>query len=72
MDNRPQFEFLLNSIRRKKRWSKWIKSENSEMLDLVCEYYQCNQTVGREYLSILNEEQKLHIKNSFDKGGATS
>lgn len=69
LENRPQFVFLLNSIRSKKRWSKWIKNARNEDLDIVCQYYNCNSTVGQEYLSLLSSEQLQIIKKQQEVGG---
>ena len=39
LDSRLQFDYLLNSIRQKKRYSKWLKNEKIDNLDIVKEYY---------------------------------
>jgi len=69
LDKRPQYEYLINSIRPKKRWSKWIKSASNEELELVCSYYGCNTIVGQEYLSLLTSDQLETIKQEQDTGG---
>lgn len=69
LDNRPQYEFLFNSVRKKKRFSKWHKADNSEALALVCQHYGCNKNVGREYLSILPAEEIEKIKQQYNEGG---
>lgn len=72
LDNRPQYEFLLNSIRPKKRWAKWVKDDGDDKLDIVCEYYKCNRTVGREYLSILSTVQLDFMKKQLETGGVSN
>jgi len=69
LDNRPQYEFLLNSIRPKKRFAKWVKDAGDKDLDLVCEYYACNRTVGREYLSLLSSDELEIMKQQQETGG---
>lgn len=69
LDNRPQYEFLLNSIRPKKRFAKWVKDAGDKDLDLVCEVYQCNRTVGREYLSLLSSNDIEIMKQQQETGG---
>jgi len=69
LDKRPQYEFLINSIRSRKRFSKWVKSDINEDLLFVCEYYNCNKVVGREYLSLLTSEQLNLMKEQKEKGG---
>ena len=66
---RPQYECLINSIRPKKRWAKWVKNAGNEELDIVCAYYQCNRTVGQEYLSLLSSEELEIMKKQQETGG---
>lgn len=70
LDKRPQYEYLLNMIRRNKRWAKWVKDEGSEDLDLVIKAYNCNPTVAREYLKLLTREQLDAIRASMAIGGS--
>lgn len=70
LDKRPQYEYLLNMIRRNKRWAKWVKDEGSEDLDLVIKAYNCNPTVAREYLKLLTKEQLDAIRASMAIGGS--
>ena len=41
LDNRLQFDFLINIIRRKRRFSKWNKPQIVDDLDVIKEYYGC-------------------------------
>jgi hypothetical protein len=70
LDNRPQYLFLLNSIRPSKRYAKWVKKDKGdEDLDAICSAYACNKNVGREYLSLLSSEQISAIKKQQEIGG---
>jgi hypothetical protein len=69
LDNRPQYEFLLNSIRPKKRFAKWVKDAGDEDLDVVCEYYKCNRNIAKEYHSLLTSEQLDIMKEKLQTGG---
>lgn len=69
LDNRPAFEFLLNSIRPKKRFAKWVKNEGDKDLETVCAYYKCNRNVGRDYLSLLSREQLNIMEQQLETGG---
>ena len=72
LPKRPQYEFLLNSIRPKKRWAKWVKDDGDEDLDLVCAFYQCNRNVAREYLSLLSVDKLNMIKKEQETGGSNN
>ena len=65
-----QFYFLLNSITKKKRYSKWAKADKAtESLLLVQEYYGYSSEKAKEALSILSDEQLNEIKQKLNKGG---
>lgn len=69
LDNRPQYEFLLNSVRPKKRFAKWVKDVGDKDLEVVCAYYECNRNLGREYLSLLSNEQLKIMEQQLETGG---
>jgi hypothetical protein len=70
VDKRWQFDFLLNSISKRKRFSKWAKKAQSpEDLAAVQEYYKYSAEKAMEVLSILSDEQLQQIKQRMDKGG---
>jgi hypothetical protein len=69
LDHRPQYEYFINSIRSKKRYGKWPKKVDDEDLDIVCKTYNCNATVGKEYLALLSREQLDTMKKEQEQGG---
>lgn len=69
LDKKLQYEFLLNTIRPRKRFKKWVKPERDEYLELLCTYYKCNYTRGREILDILNSSDIDNIKERMNEGG---
>lgn len=69
LDNRPQYEFLLNSVRPKKRFAKWVKDVDDEDLEIVCAYYRCNRNVGRDYLTLLSHDQIDIMRQQLETGG---
>ena len=69
LDKQLQFQFFLNSIGLKKRFSKWIRSSKIKNLEYVKEYYGYNNEKARQALDILNDEQLERIKRTIDRGG---
>ena len=69
LDKRLQFQFFLNSIGLKKRFSKWIRSYKIKNLEYVKEYYGYNNEKARQALDILDNEQLEIIKKIIDRGG---
>ena len=68
LDNRLQYEFLLNSIRPKKRFAKWSKPEQNDDLDIVSEFYNYSLPKARQALTLLNENQLRVIREKMTKG----
>lgn len=71
LDKRLQFDFLINSIRKGKRFSKWAKSETPENLELVKEYYGYSNEKARYALQLLTDDQINELKDKVFKGGST-
>lgn len=69
INNKLAYEYLLHSIRRKKRFAKWSKPEDDEDLKLVANCFQCNLNVAKQYLSLLSEEQIEMLRQQQEKGG---
>lgn len=64
-----QFYFLLNSIPKKKRYSKWPKAEKEDKLELVMEYYGYSSEKAKQALAILTPEQLKTIEEKQYTGG---
>ena len=70
LSNQQQFSFLLYSISKKKRFSKWAPKESvSEDLENVCAFYGYSKRVAKGVLNILTEEQLNYIREKQNKGG---
>ena len=71
IDHKLQYDFFLNSIRKRKRFSKWIKTNIEENVEIVKQYYKVGNEKAVEILSLLNEEQMSTIKNELSEGGTS-
>ena len=69
LDSRLQFDYLLTSVRKKKRYSKWLKPEKLQDLDVVKEYYGFSNEKAKDALSTLSEDQLAFIKDKLNQGG---
>jgi hypothetical protein len=69
IDKKLQYDFLLNSLKTKKRFAPWLRSNQSKNLEYVKEYYGFSNEKAKSALNILNDEQIKHIKGVLDKGG---
>ena len=68
LDNKLQYEFFLNSIRKKKRFAKWAKADKNDDLVMVSEYYQISLSKAKEAIKILTPEQLSTIRNKMEQG----
>ena len=64
-----QYDFLLNSVRKRKRFSPWLKKEKIQDLDAVKSYYGYSNEKAQQALKILTKDQINHIKAKLDVGG---
>ena len=68
LDNKLQYEFFLNSIRKKKRFAKWAKADKNDDLVMVSEYYQISLSKAKEAIRLLSTEQLYTIRNKMEQG----
>ena len=69
LDNKLQFDYLLNNIRPRKRWSKWLKPDKIDNLELVKEYFGFSNEKAKDALEVLTNEDIEDIKSKLAKGG---
>lgn len=69
LDKKLQYDFFINIIRPKKRFSPWLKKEKFNSLELVKQYYGYSDEKAKMALKILNEEQLEFIKSKLNRGG---
>ena len=69
IDNRLQFDFFINIIRKRKRFSKWYKPETVSDLEAVKKYYGYSNEKARQVLTLLNTDQINELKRKVTTGG---
>ena len=69
LDKRLQYEFFINTVRPRKRFSPWDKKHKMKELDLVKQYYGYSDEKARQALRILTSEQIDYIRNKLNTGG---
>ena len=69
IDNRLQFDFFINIIRKRKRFSKWYKPETVSDLDAVKKYYGYSNEKARQVLTLLSPEHINELKRKVTTGG---
>jgi hypothetical protein len=69
LPKRLQYDFFINIVRTKKRYSPWLNKEKIKDIDYVKRYYGYNNEKALQALSILSKEQLTFIKAKFETGG---
>jgi hypothetical protein len=71
LDSRLQFDFFINIIKKKQRFSKWLKPSEVENLELIKNYYGYSNEKAKSVLTVLSNEQIDELKTRMNKGGRT-
>ena len=69
LDNRLQFDFLINIIRRKRRFSKWNKPQIVDDLDVIKEYYGYSNKQAKAVHNLLSSDKIGELRKKVYKGG---
>ena len=69
LDKDMQYSFYLNTLRKKKRFSPWIRKDKVSDLEYVKRYYGYNNENAAQAMKILSNEQIEFIKQKLDTGG---
>ena len=69
LDSRLQYQFLINTNRKRNRFSKWNKSIESENLNAIKKYYNYSNEKARDVLPLLSNENLNTIRGRINYGG---
>ena len=69
LDKKLQFDFLINSVRSRRRYTPWLKANKLDNLEDVKAYYNYSNEQAKQALYILTDEQIATIKQKLNKGG---
>jgi hypothetical protein len=65
-----QYSFYLNSLRKRKRFSPWLRKDKITDLECVKQYYGYSNEKASQALKILTKEQINFIKQRLETGGS--
>ena len=69
LDSRLQYQFLINTIRKRNRFSKWNKSIESKNINAIKKYYNYSNEKARDVLPLLSNENLNTIRGRINYGG---
>ena len=70
LSKKMQYDFFINTLRVKKRFSPWLRKDEIKDLDYVKRYYGYSNEKAKQILKILSKEQLNFIKSKFETGGS--
>tara|TARA_R110001632_G_scaffold89995_1_gene193617 strand:+ start:3046 stop:3441 length:396 start_codon:yes stop_codon:yes gene_type:complete len=68
-DHKLQFEFFLNTIRKRKRFSKWFKKEQDANLDIIMSHYDYSYEKAKQVVTLFSEQQLQQLRDMRFEGG---
>ena len=69
LPNKLQYDFYINTVRKRKRFSPWEKQVKIEDMETVKTYYNYSTQKAQAILKILNKDQLDHLKSKLNRGG---
>ena len=69
LDKDMQYSFYLNTLRKKKRFSPWLRKDKVTDLEIIKQYYGYSNEKASNALKILTPEQISYIKQRLETGG---
>ncbi len=69
LQKKLQYDFFLNSLRKKKRFSPWLRKDQIKNLDLIKQYYGYSNEKAKQVLNILTKEQLSFMRDRLETGG---
>ena len=69
IDNKLQYDFLRTIIKKKKRFSKWLKPDQVDAVDVIKEYYGYSNEKAKSVLPLFTPDQLSELKSKLNRGG---
>ena len=63
--NKLKHHFYLHGLRKKKRFTKWVKTDKNDNLEFIKQVYECSEQKAKEYLRILSEKDIETLKETY-------
>ena len=71
LDHKMQYDFLKGTVSKRKRFSKWLKEDNDEKVDIICQAYGFSRSNAKSVVTLFDNTQIELLKKRLDKGGSS-
>lgn len=69
VDNKLQYDYFLNSVRKRKRFSRWMKQESPDDLEFIKEHFNYSNKKAKEAIEVLGDAGIKSLKENYSRGG---
>ena len=69
LDNKMQYDFLKNTIRKRKRFSKWLKEDEDKKVDIICQAYGYSRNNAKHVAHLFDNKQINILEKGLNTGG---
>ena len=71
LDHKMQYDFLKNTVRKRKRFSKWLKEDEDKKVDIISKAYGYSRSNAKHVAHLFDDNQIKLLKKRLDKGGSS-
>ena len=71
LDHKMQYDFLKSTVKKKKRFSKWLKADEDKKVDIICQAYGFSRSNAKSVVTLFDNTQIELLKKRLDKGGSS-
>jgi len=72
LDKKMQYDYLLNKVPKKSRFSKWHKAEENKRIEIIKKYYGYSTEKAKQVVHLFNQEQEDKMNQALQIGGQKS
>tara|TARA_R110000765_G_scaffold245402_2_gene347531 strand:- start:526 stop:903 length:378 start_codon:yes stop_codon:yes gene_type:complete len=69
LDKKMQYDYYVSSVRKRKRFSKWLKRESTSELDFIKQHFGYSDRKALEAMEILGVDGVNTLKERYSRGG---
>lgn len=70
LDSKMQYDFLKGTVKKRKRFSKWLKADDDKKIDIICEYFGYSYSVAKSVSNLFDKQTINDLEKRLDKGGS--
>ena len=69
LDHKMQYDFLKSTVKKKKRFSKWLKADEDKKVDIICQSYGYNRSIAKSCIDLFDSKTLDDLEKRLNKGG---